>query len=513
MLKVAILTPLSLERQAVMSHLSDWQEEMLNGKLYYIASFQNEFHQVQIILRQTGAKNSRLAVATDQIIQAYEPHILLLTGIAGGVKDVAIGDVVVGTRAYGYESGKEQEDGFVSRPEVYHCSSHLLTLARAVVQQNQWVKRLSHPFNGHVYFGPIASGDKVVAGINNATYQYIKRHYNDTLALEMEAYGVGQTMLQYPYVHWLNIRGISDLLEGKNALDDGDNQPIVANYAAAFLFEMLYQTNLTQLNLPMMDAKELSKMVFQILFPISRLKSVKNIGKDLEEATNTSVTQLWEKVKPLFIEEVEELQADPTDEDNQIAVKAKLKRVLSKESNTSLKTEIEALVKKILPKDPTGNSTIIRDSENVITGSTITAGGDFNMGNKTKTVNHYGSHENVEMQHNISGNANRVHIGNIIHVHEILGQKNNTSTTDYSTSDSAQQIKQLIAKGKLKEAIEAMLQFSKDRDSDIQHESILLASRWNNLNTNIRKGTVADAQANIEYNRIKMGIMGMLDDY
>ena len=36
-------------------------------------------------------------VAAERIVRHYEPAVVVLTGIAGGVKDVGIGDVVVGT--------------------------------------------------------------------------------------------------------------------------------------------------------------------------------------------------------------------------------------------------------------------------------------------------------------------------------------------------------------------------------------------------------------------------------
>lgn len=512
MLTIAILTPLSLERHAVMSFITNWQEELVEGNLYYTAFFQGNHHPFKIIVHQTGSKNNTITFATERIIQIFQPNILLLTGIAGGVKDVTIGDVVIGTKAYGYDSGKEQVNGFVSRPEVYHCSKDLVTLAQLVSNQNKWQKRIKTASNfGAVFFGPIAAGDKVIATIKAQTYQHLKTHYNDTIALEMEAYGVGQAMLNHPNIRWLNIRGISDLLEGKNSTEDIDNQPIAASHAAAFLFEFLYQLDASKLNLPIMNAKELSKAIFQILFPVSRLESVQDIQKDLGEATNTSVRELWKKVRPLFIEEFEELQADPTDTDVHGSIRSKIKRAIDKESSGVSKTELEGLVQTILKKENQEASTHIQDSENVIVGSTISAGGDFNMGNTTTTTNHYGHQGDVGTQHNILGNSGSVHVGDVIHIHQIMESKASNSIGQHVTT-SVHDIQSMIAKGRIKNAIEALLALSKSKDTDTQHQAIVLASRWNSLSSKINMRTIRESSANIEQNKILMGVMSVLEE-
>lgn len=380
MIKIAILTPLALEKDAVLKHLKEAKSVVKNGELYHIGYFSGQHHEFEVVVKKTGAGNETVTLAAEKIIVRYSPQVLFLTGIAGGVKDVAIGDVVIGTQAHGYDIGKETEGGFKARPESYPAHKSLINLAELVADSTDWQKRNPTERKSKVLFGPIASGNKVITSINHSTYKIIKSHYNNTVALEMEAFGVGKALHNHPSVHWMNVRSISDLLVGKNEEEDLDNQPFAAAQAAAFLFEMLNLLNAKELNLSIMDAKELSKAVFNILFPVTRLESVKEIGKELTEATDNSVRELWEKVKPLFVEEMEELESDPKDEDNQAAVRMKIKKVLAKEENADLKREVEEKVKDIAKEDGKDVSIYINNSKNVVAGSDITVSGDFRLG-------------------------------------------------------------------------------------------------------------------------------------
>jgi nucleoside phosphorylase len=186
--------------------------------------------------------NIDMALATEKAIQYFKPHIVILLGIAGGVKDVKIGDVLIPKKVYGYESGKEDADGFKARPVVESLSGELLARAQALSRRSDWKKRLNDEnVDFKVFFGPIAAGDKLIANTDNPTYKRLKQHFNDTLAVDMEAIGFAAALQEHRHIHGMIIRGISDLCEGKSITDQQNWQFIAAQRAAAFAFELLWE--------------------------------------------------------------------------------------------------------------------------------------------------------------------------------------------------------------------------------------------------------------------------------
>lgn len=239
MTKILILTPLPLELTAVLHHLTALQEPEVKDQIAYEKGvFQGRHHRYEVVVAEPGMKNTEMALATERAIKRHEPQIVLLIGIAGGVKDVAIGDVVVAKKAYGYEAGKEGADQFWARPSVEAFSGELLARAQLLSRRDDWKKRAPDgAANAKVFMGPIAAGEKVVVSSGSETYKRLKEHYNDTLALEMEAIGFATAIQPHRELHGLAIRGISDLLDHKG----DDFQARAAERAAAFAFELLYQ--------------------------------------------------------------------------------------------------------------------------------------------------------------------------------------------------------------------------------------------------------------------------------
>ena len=145
---VVILTPIMVEYATVRKYINNLRGKVVGGNNYEIGSFVGNHQNYTVIIHQTGSKNSTVALATEKVIQEFDPLIVLLVGIAGGIKDVTIGDVVIGTKAYGYEAGKETASGFVARPEVVNYSKDLVTLAECIAKRDS----VDHEKSNRPYF-------------------------------------------------------------------------------------------------------------------------------------------------------------------------------------------------------------------------------------------------------------------------------------------------------------------------------------------------------------------------
>jgi hypothetical protein len=97
------------------------------------------------------------------------------------------------------------------------------------------VKRVSPT----AFVGAIAAGESVVASTESGTAQRLTQTYGDALAVEKEGYGFLGAAREVKGVSALVIRGISDLLDGKEAADKQGSQALAARNASTFAFELL----------------------------------------------------------------------------------------------------------------------------------------------------------------------------------------------------------------------------------------------------------------------------------
>ncbi len=248
-----ILTAIPVEYEAVRAHLSGIQEEIYRGTVYERGTFSARKRLWDVGIAQIGAGNPGAASEAERAITYFDPSIILFVGVAGGLKDVALGDVVAATKVYGYESGKVQGKAFLLRPSVGESSHRLVQRAMAEGRKKGWLSRVRgrnrtlDQASPHVHVGPIAAGEKVIASTRSNIFKFLRSHYNDALAVEMEGRGFLDATHRNEPVQALVVRGISDLVEGKSEVDAGGSQEIAARHASAFAFEMLAKLDTTDL--------------------------------------------------------------------------------------------------------------------------------------------------------------------------------------------------------------------------------------------------------------------------
>lgn len=236
-----ILTALPVEYRAVRNHLRGIKEEVHKGTVYERGIFLAEAGRWQVGIVQIGVGNAPAAAEAERAIAYFRPRVVLFVGVAGGLKDVRIGDVVAATKVYNYESGKAGLS-FQIRPEVGISTYRMEQRAKIEAIKNGWLQRLGQPLPDPLpcaFVEPIAAGEKVLASTCSATYNFLISAYSNVLAVEMEGYGFLKATHNNPQVDALIVRGISDLIVNKSKMDAANYQEVAVRHASAFAFEVL----------------------------------------------------------------------------------------------------------------------------------------------------------------------------------------------------------------------------------------------------------------------------------
>lgn len=239
--KVAvILTALAVEQRAVSAHLADLYDEVHDaGTVYRVGTFAAPTTDWTVATAVIGAGNAGAAFEAERAVGHFDPEVTLFVGVAGGIKDVALGDVVAATDIFGYHSGKAG-DTFTARPDVGKSSYALVQRAHTEAQSGDWLgRRRDGRGEPAVIVAPIAAGEQVVASTWSETYEFIRAHYDQAVAVEMEGRGFLQALHANQDVRALVVRGISDLLDAKDVTDVEGWQERASGNAAAFGFEVL----------------------------------------------------------------------------------------------------------------------------------------------------------------------------------------------------------------------------------------------------------------------------------
>ena len=239
---VVILTALNLEYHEIHRRLTDLQKQSHGAGTVFELGKLPDVHGT-IAIAVCGEGNPGTSVLAERAITMFQPQALLFVGVAGGLKeDVALGDVVVATKVYGYHGGKYDDHGFLARPRAWEAPHELDQLARHVALGGSWIARLSpdpQQPTPTVHFKPIAAGEVVLNARDSPLERRLHDTYNDAVAIEMESVGISQAGHLNRSVPVLTIRGISDKADGgKQTADQAGCQSTAAAHAAAFGLEL-----------------------------------------------------------------------------------------------------------------------------------------------------------------------------------------------------------------------------------------------------------------------------------
>ncbi|NBE99701.1 5'-methylthioadenosine/S-adenosylhomocysteine nucleosidase [Nonomuraea sp. KC401] len=229
---VVILTALDLEYQAVREKLVGPRlHRHSQGTLFEVGRL--AAGRGEVVLAHVGKGNLSAGVLAERAIAEFRPAALLFVGVAGALHThIALGDVVVATHVYAFHGGTSEDDGFKSRPRVWETSHAADQIAQHLHRAGSWTRDLDP--RPEVHFGPIAAGEVVLNSRLSEYAHWIREHYNDACAIEMEGAGVAQAghLNQVPVVV---IRGISDRADGTKETTDREQwQPRAVANAATF---------------------------------------------------------------------------------------------------------------------------------------------------------------------------------------------------------------------------------------------------------------------------------------
>jgi nucleoside phosphorylase len=238
---VAIVTALPIELDAFLALSDDWEERRISiqpQRTYFMR--RTTGGQTVVAVRALAAGPMSAVNLVRDLLAVWQPDNLLLIGIAGGIRGVNLGDVVVSSQLINYEPGKLVGGRLEPRPQVYRSAPELaekvLTIGRFRRLEKISVPRPDgRAESSRVVIGDVLSGSKVIA--DNEAVQQLTASWTSVRAVEMEASAVAATLAEMPSPpKFLMIKGICDKADAEKC---DDWQQYACAVAAAVATELI----------------------------------------------------------------------------------------------------------------------------------------------------------------------------------------------------------------------------------------------------------------------------------
>jgi nucleoside phosphorylase/ankyrin repeat protein len=248
-----IVTPLREEREAVLDLLSGYKKVPASQediRIYYSAEVPVTVVDGQaarysvVVVPLANMGHTEAANATGDAVRRWQPRYVLLIGIAGGIAKagVALGDILVADQIADHELQTVTDGARSIRWQVHRVDQRLLIAAQNFTDSD-WVDAVAavRPAPGHprVHFGPICTGNKVVA--DESLADQFREVWSKLVGVEMEAGGAASAAFQSAKSPgFFMVRGVSDLADKDKYADKTKNWReyacrVAASYAIALL--------------------------------------------------------------------------------------------------------------------------------------------------------------------------------------------------------------------------------------------------------------------------------------
>ena len=251
---VLFVTAVDIETAAFLNLNCEWRTFKVDGDstIYRHATIKTNNGVCNIVHSQLPEMGMAASAAhTTKAVLHLKPKFVIMTGIAAGLeKDANIGDILVATDVWNYNSGKyiEKIEGDSATTKLIPDSKHI-NMDRATkdkLQATDFSKQLaqiknsfhgnapSYPLN--VFYGPMACGSAVVACKD--VIDLVKDQARKVVGLDMESYGVYLACRDvcYPSVTAIVIKSISDFADRTK---DDSRQDYAAYTSTSFAMHLI----------------------------------------------------------------------------------------------------------------------------------------------------------------------------------------------------------------------------------------------------------------------------------
>ena len=235
---VGLLTAKSIEAAAVYDELRSQgiatRRVQENGRYYDAFQLEGPECPVRVIFGLATDKNGQPAAAvTRDMIAEFHPDLILLVGVAGGLRKVKLYDLIIARNVINYDPERIEESQKGQRPQSYRTDEQLLRLTSYLETRH----KLDDILDGaEIHQKDYVSGEKVIAWREASLRKQLLDLSIDVYGVETEAHGVmhaiWETFKAVKYVGGGMIKCVSDLGDEDMGTDKDEKQKRAATKAA-----------------------------------------------------------------------------------------------------------------------------------------------------------------------------------------------------------------------------------------------------------------------------------------